>query len=418
MATQAWAMPRQAAMILKARYVVPVEGPVIENGAVAIEGPTILAVGRTDDVAGSGPTVDYGDAVIGPGFVNAHTHLELSLLRGRVPPSRDFADWLRRLMAELISIGPDVEYVTSAVREGVIESLRGGVTTVGDITRHPRLTRPVLAGSPVRAVSFGEVAAIGNRRELLADRLEAAISTEHRTERFRVGVSPHSPYTLEPEGLRACAECSEQLDLPMCIHLAETPDEERFTRLGEGTLVEHLRTLGIWDDQIPIAGFGPIELADRMGVLTPKTLVAHANYVSDEDIERLRRSRASVAYCPRTHHAFGHSPHRFVEMMAAGINVCAGTDSLASNPSLSILDELRFLHRIRPAVDPATLLAMGTIRGARALGLEKRVGSLKSGKLADIVVFPVRPTAPTSVYEKLLESDTQPIAVYTGGRFR
>jgi cytosine/adenosine deaminase-related metal-dependent hydrolase len=194
---------------------------------------------------------------------------------------------------------------------------------------------------------------------------------------------------VEPDGLRTCAEVAARHHLPVCIHLAETRDEAQFTRDASGPLAEHLRTLQIWDEAIPAGGCGPVELAGRLGLLTPTTLLAHVNYVTGTDIDRIARSRASVAFCPRTHHAFGHDAHRFREMLRARINVCIGTDSLASNPSLSVLDELRFLRHAAPDVPASTLLEMATVRGARALGFEHQTGSLAPGKYADIVVIPL-----------------------------
>ncbi len=401
-------------MIIKARYVVPVEGPVIENGAVVMDQGCISAVGPARDHR-TGPVTDYGDAVICPGFVNAHTHLELSLLADRVPTGPDFVAWLRRLVTILEASPPTREQVDGAVRSGITQSLACGVTLVGDITRSPDWTRPTLAESVLRGVSFGEVAAIGNRRHLLDERLAAAACTRWQTQRLRIGISPHAPYTVEPHAMRACAERAQKDDALLCTHLAETVEEELFTRSGTGPFVEYLRDLGVWDGAIPTEGCGPVELARRTGLLGKRTVVAHANYVTDEDIGLIARGGASVAYCPRTHHAFGHPPHRFRDMLAAGVNVCLGTDSLASNPSLSILDELRFLRREHPDWSPDEILAMGTSRGARALGFAKTTGSISAGKSADLVIVPLDAATSGSGWESMLETARLPIAVYVAG---
>jgi len=401
-------------MILKSRYVVPVTGRIIENGAVMVNGDRIAAVGpasRLDDAS----AVDFGDAVICPGLVNAHTHLELTHLAGRIPPSPDFVGWLGRLVAVMADSMSNRFDVENTVRKGLAQSLASGVTMVGDITGTPAWTRGILAESVVRGVSFGEVIAIGSRRHLLGERLDAAASAEHRSDRLRIGISPHAPYTVEPEAMRACARRARDIAAPMCIHLAETADEELFTRSRSGPLTDHLRDLGVWDDGVPIAGCGPVELASRTQVLGPRTIVAHANYVSDADIASIAGSGAAVAYCPRTHDAFGHPPHRFREMLAAGINVCVGTDSLASNPSLSILEELRFLRRAHRNVDSETLLAMGTLHGARALGFGEVTGSISEGKLADLVVIPLDRAGSNCRWGDMLESSIEPLEVYVSG---
>ncbi len=401
-------------MILKSRYIVPVESPVIENGAILMREGRIEAVGRARELRAVN-VIDYGDAVICPTFVNAHTHLELSLLATKVPPGPDFVDWLRRLISTTSPSAATEEGVQQAVREGVRQSLSCGVTTVGDITTHPAWTRPVLANAHLRAVSFGEVIAIGNRRNLLAERLDAAASPEHASEHLRIGISPHAPYTVEPDAMRACAERARRIRAPICIHLAETDHEEPFTSRGEGPFADHLRDLGVWDDAIPVTGLRPVKLARETGLFSPTTVVAHVNYVTDEDIRVLADSGVSVAYCPRTHHAFGHPPHRFRRMQKAGINVCIGTDSLASNPSLSILDELRFLRREYPDVPPETLLAMGTLNGARALGFDETVGSLRAGKRADLVALPLPDTGRLDRWNQMFETTRPPLAVYSAG---
>ena len=156
-------------------------------------------------------------------------------------------------------------------------------------------------------------------------------------------------------------------------------------------------------------------MAAKTGVLGPSAIIAHANYLTDGDIAQIAATGATVAYCPRTHQAFGHPPHRFRDILKAGINVCIGTDSLASNPSLSVLDELRFLRNLHPDFPAGTLLAMGTLHGAQALGFADIAGSIRVGKPADLVVIPHDPPATTSAWTRVLESDRQPFEVYIAG---
>jgi cytosine/adenosine deaminase-related metal-dependent hydrolase len=398
-------------MMLKSRYVVPVDGPVVDDGAVVIREGRIAAVGRAADLRTT-PVIDYGDAVICPGFVNAHTHLELTHLAGKVPSSRDFVRWLKQLTGLLMAQPATPDNVAEAVRAGIAQSLAAGVTTIGDITRRPAWSRKPLADSPLRAVSFGEVIAMGRLRTQLNDRLEAAASIEHQNDRLRVGISPHAPYTVEPDGLRACADRGRRMNAPLCIHLAETAEEEAFTRSCGGRFKEFLQEMDIWDQDIPQADCSPVELCQTTGILGRRTVIAHGNYIGDSDIKLIAESRSSVAYCPRTHDAFAHPSHRFREMLRAGINVCIGTDSLASNPSLSILEELRFLRDRHPDVAAHDLMAMGTIRGAAALGYGDEVGSLTVGKAADLVVIPIE-TGTDRV--SILESTRSPAVVYIDG---
>lgn len=397
--------------LLTARYVAPVIGSPLEDGGVLIRAGRVEAVDRRAALSAES-VIDFGDAVICPGFVNAHTHLELSHLAGKLSPTPDLADWLGRLVE---SLGQASAGAAEPVLAGIGQSIASGVTLVGDITREPAVVRPLLAASNLRSVSFGEVIAIGTRRGLLGERVNAAAATEHACERMRVGISPHAPYTLEPDGLTACATRAQYAALPICIHLAETRDEEIFMLRAEGALAEHLKRLGVWDAEITAAGVRPVELVDRCGLLTSRTVAAHANYVTDAEIALLARRGTSVAYCPRTHAAFGHEPHPYRVMIEAGVNVCIGTDSLASNPSLSVLDELRFLWRRGDGLDADTLLRLGTLNGAIALGWSDSAGAITPGMPADLAVVPIEPGPKRRGIAAMFEADAPPRAVYIGG---
>ncbi len=416
-------------MILRARFVAPLDGPVIENGALAVRAERIELVGKLAEArrrASEATVIDVGDVVLLAGFVNAHTHLELSHLRGRVKPrsaaelpdtsNPPLIDWLRRLMG-IAPASDDVATVEASVRDGLAASLAAGVTTIGDITRLPAVTRPILTRGPIRVVSFGEVIAIGNRRHLLEPRLAAAVDSTHRSDTLSVALSPHSAYTVEPDGLKRCAKAATERGLRVCIHVAESREEEEFTLTASGAFRSYLAGLGVWDDAVPASGQMPIELLDGCGLLTSATLLAHANYVTESDIDLLAERRAHVAYCPRTHSAFGHEPHPWLKLAARDVHVCLGTDSLASNPSLSILDELRFLHACDPSLQKDhRFLAIGSLRGAAALGLDHIIGTLTAGKLADIVSIPLETGGSADPLINILESHRQPSAVWIGGR--
>lgn len=402
-------------MLLKSRYVVPVDAPPIENAAVQISDGKIVAVGRADSLSDS-DAIDYGEAVICPGFVNAHTHLELTELAGKLPPSNDFVDWLSRMLKLRLANSATRETLQQSVLSGIDQSLRFGVTTVGDITAHPQWSREVIAQSPLRSISFGEVIAIGTIREKLHQRLESAASLQYQTERMRIGISPHAPYTVEPDGVVACVNRAKSLNARLCMHLAETPEETPFTKNLQGSLAEYLKSLQLWDEEISCLRREPIDFAQHLGLLSPTTVLAHVNYVTDQDISTLANLGCHVAYCPRTHDAFGHAPHRFRDMLAANINVCIGTDSLASNPSLSILDELRFLHEKYPDFSPDELIRMGTLRGATALGFSDRAGSITIGKDADLVVVPLEDSTTQKNWTGIFEQSNLPSAVYVGGK--
>jgi cytosine/adenosine deaminase-related metal-dependent hydrolase len=375
----------------------------IEVGKVAAIEP---ARGRLE--AGG---VDLGEVVLLPGTVNAHTHLELSGLAGKVRYRGNFVTWLTEVTARRPT---DQSAIAAVVREGADASLAAGVTCVGDICYGNRAWR-TLRDHPIRAVCFAECLGIGRRRHDALSRLGRDMAGMAEDDGLRIGISPHAPYSVAEEAYRGCLDLARSNNWPLTTHLAETPDEGSFVRHGAGNLHRFLTMLGIADDSVSATGLSPVAYAARVGLLAHPTLLAHVNYLDDEDLAMLAASQASVAYCPRSHRYFRHKGHRFTEMLAAGVNVCVGTDSLASSPTLSVLDELRFLRRRHPELPGATLLAMGTINGARALGWDDRIGSLSPGKWADAVAVPLDADGPDDPIENVLRSDLAPTATIVGG---
>lgn len=401
--------PRPATL-LRAAWVAPMDAPPFRDGAVLIDGELIASVGPSAELRRAAPHAaihDFGDGVILPGLVNAHTHLELSHL---APPhySGRFVDWL----VTVIAAAGDDQTATGAVGRGIAQCLRYGVTTVGDITRRPGLTRAELLSSPLRVVSFGEVVGMAGRREVLPGLLDAAVGGP-ATDRLRPGVSPHAPYSIDADGYRRCLTAARGHNLPLTTHLAESADEAMFLSDHAGPFRQLWDRLGAWEEGATgrFDG-GPVRYAASLGLLDyAPVALAHVNYCDDDELALLTRSRASVVYCPRTHAYFGHPPHRWRDMLAAGIDVAVGTDSCASSPDLNMVDDLRLLHRIRPDVPAELLWQLATVRGARALGLKTSVGSLTPGKLADLAVFP----AGEDPLREILESAALPLEVWVAG---
>ena len=355
--------------------------------------------------------VDLGQVVLLPGTINAHTHLELSGLAGKIRYRGNFVTWLGEVTARRAT-GDSA--VTAAVCEGADASLASGVTCVGDICYGNRAWR-TLKSHPIRAVCFAECLGIGRKRHDALTRLGRDMEGMAEDDGLRIGISPHAPYSVAEQVYRGCLDLARSNNWPLTTHLAETPDEATFVRHGAGSLHRFLTMLGIVDDSVSATGLSPVAYAERVGLLAHATLLAHVNYLDDEDLAMLEASRASVAYCPRSHRYFQHRGHRFIEMLAAGVNVCVGTDSLASSPTLSVLDELRLLRRCHPELPAATLLAMGTINGARALGWHDQIGSLSPGKWADAVAVPLDADGPDDPVENVLRSELAPAATIVGG---
>jgi cytosine/adenosine deaminase-related metal-dependent hydrolase len=407
-------------MQLRPRVIIPVQSPPLVDRAIGVSAGRI-----TSWVHGSAERAsDLGDVALLPGLVNAHTHLELSYLSGRVPFEETFAGWIGRLISERRRCSDDASR-SASIRSGVEQSLAAGVTTVGDIGYGPWQT-DALSASPIRSVAFAEVLGIGTAATGAlhrADEMEGALriyaaraAMDALRDPLHVGISPHAPYSTSAEVYRRCVARAKEHGWRITTHLAETREEIEFLRDGKGPLRELLDSRGILPAGWTPPGCSPVEFAESVGLLEMSPLLAHVNYVTDEEITRLARHDCHVAYCPRTHRFFGHEPHRFREMLDRGINVCVATDSLASNPSLSVLEELQFLRREHPDVSPQTLLEMGTIRGARALGLERVTGSIALGKQADLVALRMTARTPQDAIEEILAGETSVHSVYVAGR--
>ncbi len=390
-----------------ARHVFPVSGPPLARGTVTVEGDRITAVlphgERTADT-------NFGNAALIPGLVNAHTHLDLSAARGAVPPTpaAQFTDWLHAVVAfRRQSPTP----VAEAVRAGLAESLRYGTTLLGDISTDGT-SFDLLADAPVRAVVFHEV--IGLKPERFAatqsscrswlDGELQSLTLLARRGLVRRGVSPHAPYTTQFAGYQDWG------DVMLASHVAELPGEADFLRTHAGPLRDFLESIGAWAD----GDLAPSVAAVLDALSRTRSLVVHGNYLSVTEHRKHFTPAMTLIVCPRTHAAFGHPPHPWPMFAAAGVRVAVGTDSLASNPDLDVLAEIRLLRRTHPDAPGPQLLRMATLSGAESLGFAAECGSLDPGKSADFVAVPL-PDADGDPHELLLAGDHGRRRVYYRG---
>lgn len=374
--------------VLTARWVFPATSAPLPGGRVTVRGDRIVSVGPAESRSAD---VDFDDAAIIPGLVNAHTHLDLSGMRGAVPPGPDFVGWLRGVVDYRRS--RPARDVTQYVHDGLAECLRFGTTLVGDIAAGGS-SWDALVHAPVWSSSFREVLGLTCERvHSVWAELVDWMATHPDTPTCRVGVSPHAPYSVH----KALIEAAARL-WPICIHLAETEAEHELLESQTGPFVSFLSDLGVWDPH----GLAPsFDWVAWKASRSPAALVAHGNYLSPSTL--LPRN-TTVVYCPRTHAAFGHPAHPFPEMLARGVRVALGTDSLASNPDLDILAEARFVHERYPGVSGEQILRMATINGAAALGFGDVTGSLEVGKSADLVVVPLSNNGTSDPHELVFGS--------------
>jgi cytosine/adenosine deaminase-related metal-dependent hydrolase len=363
--------------VLSADWVLPVEGPPIERGAVAIEEGRIAAVGTADEL---GEGTHYPDAVILPGFVNAHSHLEYAVYAGFGDALTDFAEWIRLHTERKWRIGWE-EYVDIA-RLGTAQLLASGVTTVGDCS-YSGAAAVAAAELGLRGIVYLEVfgsdpgEAMGHFQAMR----ERVAPFESR--RVQIGVSPHAPYSVSSTVYRACAE----LGVPVATHISESESEVQYLHDGGGAwaaipwLVEPVGTTGT-------------RLLAREGLLGPNVLAAHCVVVDDEEIGILADHDVAVAHCPRSNAYVGCGIARLRELREAGLRVGLGTDGVSSTPSHDFFDELRAAvmfararERRPDAMTATSVLELATLGSARALGLDEEIGSIVPGKSADLAVI-------------------------------
>ncbi|HEY6156750.1 MAG TPA: amidohydrolase family protein [Gemmatimonadales bacterium] len=373
----------------------PVTAPPITDGAVLVaDDGRIAAVGahaRVPDPPGA-RRVEFSDAVVVPGLVNTHTHLELTHLAGR-NPEREFSRWIRTIRSLKDATTPE-EFDHSA-EQGVRDCWTAGVTCVAD-TGSTGAPLRALARLGARGIYYQEVFGPdpADRAASLAE-LQAALVrlAPVATSRARLGVSPHAPYTVSEPLYRAVAELARREALPLAVHLAESREETALVRDGAGSFAEALRARGI---AVVARHCSPVQYVVQLGVLASgHCLAIHCVQVDERDVQTLKQSGAGLAACPRSNRAHAHGTAPLAAFRAAGIPVGLGTDSVVSAGDVNLWAEAR-----AAGLDGENALRMLTIEGARALGLESEIGSLEVGKAADLAVFPstdfYRPLPPSS----------------------
>ncbi len=391
---------------LKARWIFPVNTPPIADGILTVDGERIVALEASRSRA---VDLDVGECALLPGLVNAHTHLDLSGLRGQCPPSADFTDWLRRVIHH--RRGTTMEQTERDVRAGLAESLRSGSTLLGDISAGG-VSWSILAESPLRSVVFYELLGLMEARAEQSLGFARDWLLEHRAlTHCRPGFSPHAPYSVRTNLFSRIADEAHRFKIPLAVHLAESREEIELLRHRRGPFVSFLKDLGVWDaNGLASSPAAVMKHCDRD---IPKLFV-HGNYLTPT--ARIPPN-SPIVYCPRTHAAFGHAPHPFRSFLKRGIRVAIGTDSLASNPDLDVLAEIRFLRQRFPDVPGETLLRMATLSGAEALGWADETGSLEVGKSADLIVVPLSKVEGSDPHDRLLRSDLPIRHVLCRGRW-
>jgi len=381
----------------RAAWVLPIAGPPIRGGVVAVDGELIAAVGPHD----GGAVEDLGGVAILPGVVNAHTHLELSWMRGRVPPNASMPAWAASLMALRRTVSPEpAEPIADAIRE----ARRAGTSLVGDVTNTFATYEPLL-DSELSAALFRELLGFSAADPDAVVRVaQDQIAALTPVAWLRPSLAPHAPYSVSPALMRAIGRGNG--DRPLSIHLGESAQEVQFLRDGTGEWRALLERLGVWNAAWTPPACGPVDYLDGFGLVNERLIAVHGVQFTDGELARLAAAAATVVTCPRSNRWTGAGAPPIERFYASGARVAIGTDSLASVADLNLFAELAEVRRLAPGVPASRILASATLAGAQALGFASELGSIEPGKRADLLA--VRLPAGCSDVEEYLLGGIEP----------
>jgi aminodeoxyfutalosine deaminase len=381
-------------MILRARVILPITAPPIEDGALAITGNKIRCVAPFRELRPHAreKILDLGEVILLPGLINAHCHLDYTDMAGELPPPKTFTDWIGSITAAKTAWSYS-DYARSWLH-GAHQLLKTGVTTVADIEAMPDLLPDVWNATPLRVFSFFEMTGILSRRrpqEILAEAVKKIDSLRHP--RNRALLSPHAPYSTLPELLQRTAATARKRKWRVSTHIAESEQEFEMFQRARGKMHDWLARNG--RDNSDCGRGSPVAHFARNKLLGENILAVHVNYLARGDATLLGKNQTSVVHCPRSHDYFKHAKFERERLANAGVNLCLGTDSLATTrktgkprPELDLFAEMRLLAERDPAVSPVEILRMATVNGARALGLAGQAGELSKNAFADVIAVP------------------------------
>ena len=409
-------------MIFRARIVVPVSRPPIDDGAVCIAGERVTWVGRYSELPSAqvhGETIDLGEVILLPGLINAHCHLDYTAMAGMIPPPRSFADWIKAMVA--VKAAWTLSDYAASWQKGAAMLLRHGTTTVADIETIPELIPSAWFQTPLRVISFREMLNVRSRLPA-AEIVQQAVNDWLGVSggEGRVGLSPHAPYTTTRELLEHSARAAHRRGWRLTTHVAESEQEFEMFMYRQGALYDWLKS----QRDVSDCGLGsPVQHLERCGYLDENLLAVHVNYLWRHDAALLAQHRVSVAHCPQSHDYFQHLRFPRAELESAGVNICLGTDSLATTRQkngraveLSLFDEMRAFSAKSPAVPHENILRMVTVNAAAALGMTGTIGELAPEARADVITIPFHGDS-RDVFEQIVQHSGAVDAVMIDGKW-
>lgn len=372
----------------RAGWIIVDSSTTIENGYIEIENGFIKGVHKG---APKEKGIDHGPGVLMPPLVNTHLHLELSALKGCLPFDKGFKVWIKTLLEKRETLGQ--EKLIKEARKAVRNLIKSGNLYVGDISTLG-ITKPIIEDSALSGVCFHEFLGSGGQPFFA-----------QKNDFISFSVAGHAPHTSSPKLLKALKQCAESNDLPFSIHVAESDDESEFIHDKKGQWADFLTDRGIDWSSWDIGSKTPVSYINDMGLFDPLTIAVHLLNVNNKDMEILAQSKTKVCVCPRSNQNLHGKLPDIEKMITAGIKPALGTDSLASCDSLNIFDEMDFVQKHYPGIDPAVIFAMGTINGARALGIEGLTGILSKGRKAQFLYRSVEAMNKKDLFQRIISNE-------------
>jgi cytosine/adenosine deaminase-related metal-dependent hydrolase len=375
--------------VYRAAWVLPIVSPPIRDGWVAVEDGRVVGVGVAQTLperAQKLPDRGQIEEVILPGLANAHTHLELSWMKGRVPPGDSMPVWAQRLidLRRSESAGGD-----GPILDAIADVRASGTALVGDVMNGIG-TYDLLAKSPLFATAFYELLGFNPALAMaVMASAEQHVSELTQTDRVRLTIVPHAPYSVSPGLFQAIASAAGRR--PVTVHLGESPDEILFLKSGTGHWRTLLERLGAWNATWTVPACGPVNYLDSFGLLNDRLIAVHGVQLTDAELARLASAGATVVTCPRSNRWTGVGNPPVARFYASGVRVAIGTDSLASAPDLNLFHEMAVVRELAPEVSARAILRSATLEGARALGFGDELGAIHPGARAELIAVRIPP---------------------------
>jgi cytosine/adenosine deaminase-related metal-dependent hydrolase len=385
--------------------------PPINDGAVVVDGDMIVAVGPVKDIRAqhAGDVRDLGEVALAPGLINAHCHLDYTDMVNEVEWRGSFIEWILQLTA-VKKLHSEKQYL-AGINSGIEQLLKSGTTTVVNIESFPSLIDQI-DETPLRVFWCLELMDF-NRTDAPYDIAQEALEFIAARPNGSFALSPHAPYTVSAELYRLSGQHAKARNILLTTHLAESQEEDDMIRRGSGHMYDYFLRAG--RDMGDCKRLGPAQLLDEYGALGPNCLAAHANCLTPLDVKLLAETGTHVTHCPKTHRFFNRGTPMLPSLQQQGVNVCLGTDSLASNDTLNMFAEMQTLAHIFPRVAAEEILTMATLNAARALNHGEKLGRIAPGAWADLIAVPLE-VEPADPYEAVVFAEQPVNFSMIGGR--